>query len=584
MPSLVTLLAGLLLALGAGRLVVTRLGLPVAWPMTTAIGVAAMTQALHGVALAGLLRPRIVLMLGAVVVVLGWASRTTAPVQRLDRGHAWRRRLVVAAIVVVSTSLLTLYPPLGYDQTMYHLPMARAFAATGGVPILPSLRYPAFPAMAEVLSATVLLWADDVTTQVVGWLALVALLALTWQWACDLAVAQVAWLASAALVGSPIVVYLAATGYVEPLLGLLVTGSLVAATRARDVAEHSGPGSSSHLLAWTTLAGAMAGTAAGVKYLGLLAIPAAACVLWPRLTSTRDTARTMAMYALAACLASAPTYARLVALTGNPLHPFYGEVFGQPAWDATPYLGPTGAERLTRAATFLWDAVFRRDLVGGLPHWSPVFLVAVPLAAIAASSVRHAGRLVVVAALWMAIAPIHAHYFLAIAPVWAVLAGIGAGQLARRWPRLTPALGAAALLVALGGPAYTGFLAWRLGPPPRSVSARESLLAAHLPLYRAVRAMDGDAPVVAYGVGAARMADYVRGTLVGDIAGPVPHARVLARAAALGSLGRALDEIGATHLLLAAGVEPWTTLAAQDAWLSRVHGDAGGLVYRVSRR
>ena len=34
---------------------------------------------------------------------------------------------------------------------MYHLPFARAFAASGGLPFLPALRYPMFPPLAEVV-------------------------------------------------------------------------------------------------------------------------------------------------------------------------------------------------------------------------------------------------------------------------------------------------------------------------------------------------------------------------------------------------------------------------------------------------
>jgi hypothetical protein len=66
---------------------------------------------------------------------------------------------------------------------------------------------------------------------------------------------------------NPIAVSLAGTSYVEPLLALFVTGALFSAWTFR----HSGA------RAWLLLAAAFAGSAAGVKYLGLF-FAAAVCI------------------------------------------------------------------------------------------------------------------------------------------------------------------------------------------------------------------------------------------------------------------------------------------------------------------
>jgi hypothetical protein len=144
--------------------------------------------------------------------------------------------MAIAAITALTVPLFlpALYPRLGFDQTLYHLPSSRAFAASGGVPFLPALRYPVFPQLAEVLDAAVLLFAGDVATQLVGWTALVACIGLVFVWARELSSPAGGWIAAAMLAGSPIAFYLASTGYVEPLLALFGLAALYAAMRGRQ--------------------------------------------------------------------------------------------------------------------------------------------------------------------------------------------------------------------------------------------------------------------------------------------------------------------------------------------------------------
>jgi hypothetical protein len=278
-------------------------------------------------------------------------------------------------------------------------------------------------------------------------------------------------------------------------------------------------------------------------------------------------------------------YGRLIALTGNPLFPFYPDLFGHSAWDAQEYLGLRGVARLHAAATFLWDVTFRRHVVGGLPFWSPAFVCGVPLAVWIAWREPARRRLLLIAIAFLVVAPVNAHYFLAIAPLWCVIVGVAASRLAgasRAGQRL---LLAAAVVMALGGDAYTAYRVHRIGWPPATPDGREQLLAAQLPLYPAIVFMNRTAgPVIAYGVNAENMVDYVCGTLLGDHSGPASYAHVAARARALGSLAGALDEIGAAYLLVPNHPSPWIGQAAGDARLMRVYGDDGATLYRVCRR
>src|SRR5262249_6935808 len=55
-----------------------------------------------------------------------------------------------------------LYPPTAFDATLYHLPFARAFVESGGVPYLLDRRVPVFPQVNEILFAAVMLFRPDV--------------------------------------------------------------------------------------------------------------------------------------------------------------------------------------------------------------------------------------------------------------------------------------------------------------------------------------------------------------------------------------------------------------------------------------
>ena len=46
--------------------------------------------------------------------------------------------------------VLTLYPPIGFDATVYHLPYARAFVRAGQLEFLADLRFPVFPQVGEM--------------------------------------------------------------------------------------------------------------------------------------------------------------------------------------------------------------------------------------------------------------------------------------------------------------------------------------------------------------------------------------------------------------------------------------------------
>jgi hypothetical protein len=538
--------------------------------LTMAIGLAVLAQMSLLCGLAGYLKAPFVatLSLGLVVVAALQANAVRARLRAVAR----RRPLVAGAVVLaLPLFLLSLYPPLGFDETLYHLPTSRAFAAAGRLPFLPHLRYPVFPHLAEALNAAVLLVAGDVATHLVGWLALVLSAAIAFAWARDLATPAAGWIAAAALVGSPLALYLATTGYVEPLVGLFGIAALYAGARA-----HKTPRAG-----WLIMSGALAGTAAGVKYSGLFFIPAAA-ILWLRSMSWRAALREMALYGLAACVAAAPSYGRIVAHTGNPLFPFYPEFFGTSAWTAQEFLGPRGLARLAAASTLLWDVVFRPHNIGHFAPASPAIALGVPLGLAAVWMQGALRRPLLLTAGWLMLTPIHAHYVMGIAPLVSVVDGVAAVTLLGRFQRGRPLFAAIAVALALEGEMYAAYRLDRLGLPPVTEASRGRLLSAERPLYPAIAFLNREASrATIFGVESEHMVDYASGTLLGDLNGPSSQARVWTRIGELGSVAGALDEIGASYLLLPEHASPWRDAAARDRRLERIYADGRAIVFRV---
>jgi hypothetical protein len=540
--------------------------------LAIAAGLMLIAQAAFALGLAGRLRLPWIAVVAVAIHVAAWRDWRALATRLPSIPSSWWLAVGLVGLAAVPVATLTLYPPIGFDQTLYHLPMTRAFAATGGLPFLPALRFPVFPALAEVTNAVILLAAPVEATQVTGLLAYAACIGLAWTWARRESTPAGGWLAAALLAGSPIGWYLASTGYVEPMLALFGLAALAAADRSRDE-----PG-----LAWLVLAGLFAGSAAGVKYHGLYFLPAAAALALPSEQRLIDWRR-LAIFGAAAAAALAPTYLRLVAHTGNPVFPFLPQVFGDSPWLAQPFLGHHGLERLRAAATLPWDMTFRRERIGFLPPYSPGFVFGAPVVLAAAWWFPALRRLAALTAGYIAIAPVHAHYVLTIAPLWAVVIGAGAGGLAERSLAWTRALVVAAVAVAAAGEAYAVHRIWRLGWPPTSDGARDALLAAQRPLHPAVAFLNRTAPgATVYGVGAEDMVDYCRGPLLGDENGPARHGALAARARAERRLAPALDALGAEWLLLRADAAAWIAWADADPRLALAYRDAAARVYRGS--
>jgi hypothetical protein len=569
--------------------------------VSTVLGLALTVYVLFLLGLAGRLQPVPVLLAAALVHVFGtpvWRETWDDLRAGVPR-PGWGAGLALLALVVAPFALPALYPPSGFDATLYHLPFAKAFAETGGLPYLADRRFPVFPQANEILFAAVMLFGRDVAAQGVQLLAtlLTALLLALWARRSFPDLRAAGALAAAIFLGNPLVSYLAGTGYIEPGLALFVTGGLMATDRWRETGDRR----------WLVVAAALAATAADVKYLGLYFLGAAALVVViagiagiagvagkrPRPVGERGL--DVLLFGLVALVFLAPWYLRLVILTGSPVFPYLPQIFGASPWQSLPDPNRAGTlvHRLVRAVRLPWDLVFARAAYGRLPPASPVYLAAVPL--LVAGAMRDA-RLRRWLAVWLPVLaafalacswlPKDSRYLVPVFPLaaLAVVGAVAACAGRRRGSRLL------AWVLCLGclAPGWLYGLSWlaRNGPLPSTPAGREAFLARKIPCYPAVAWLNrtrGRAYTV-WAFRAEQATYFADGRFLGDWAGLASYGRVLAVSPNPQALHRELRRLGADHLLLPAAVEqnlPFPEDAGFQRWFEPVYQDAAARVYAL---
>ncbi len=604
---------------------------PLAAPaLAPIVGLALLAWAGNVLGLFGLLtRAALLALLGVVWIAAGFLRLTRAR-RGGDPGDAETRTPLVAAAAVAALATLVglpllalaLYPPTAFDETLYHLPFARAFADSGGLPFLPELRFPVFPQLGEVLQAALLAFAGDVATHFVSLLAIGLTAALLWAWGEEWGGAERPWigpLAAAIWLGNPLVVYLGATSYVDPLLALFVTAAAYVHWRFRDA-----PGG-------LVLAGFLTGAAAGTKYLGLFFVAAlgvatlfgtvgGGVVSGGGAGARSRRLRDVCLFGVAALVAMAPSYGRIIALTGNPLFPYLSGLFGENAWTprhfrnfALPTQSADWVAGLARGAgrllTLPWDVVARRDRVGGLPPLSPAYLLGLPLL-VATTWRRRAkgalGKLLFAPLLFLLLFPLlpaDVRYLIAPLPLFSLgLAVALAGGLTRWVDRSPPALTARARLgpfaafgsrlvlvalvvglLALPGSLYALHRLVLQGPLPTTPVERDLYLRRMLPPFSAIayvneRIRPGE---TIYGLHLESMRYLARGRFLGDWYGPCRFGLLLERLPVAESFDALLRSWRVDYLAVARNTPAGETLARGRADLELVYEDPAALVFAL---
>ena len=429
--------------------------------------------ALHGAALGGLrhvarwlLGITAWIMTVFVLATVGWLGRgslsAAVVLALLVAGVAWRRSRsrpareetvgdrpgwldvvcgLIALVVLVPLFLLAVGPTVSWDADVYHLTLPRLFLEAGGFVEVPVLVYGHWPLATELLYTAAMALAHYVVAKLIhfglGVLVMLVVLGAVRREVGSRAAAA-GWLAVGLILANDVVAFELRVAYVEWLHALALLAAVLFVSAARDARD---PGHERSLL---LLAGLACGLMAAVKVTGVLWVPVVAALWLPEVVAAGRRGRVVPEAIRVAVLVGGP-----VALlwlpwliktwwqTGNPIYPFAWEQLGGPWWSSALGeqlaswqrgigMGRSPADYLLlpwRVATEGGPGYDRFD--GRL---SPLWLAAVPLAALGARRSPLARRALFVAAgcfiLWAASSQ-QIRFLVPLLPLFALAAAIG---------------------------------------------------------------------------------------------------------------------------------------------------------------
>ncbi|HEX8617670.1 MAG TPA: hypothetical protein VF911_08815, partial [Thermoanaerobaculia bacterium] len=434
--------------------------------------------------------------------------------------------------------VLALYPPQAFDETLYHLPFVRAFAAQGGLIVLPALRFPVFPVLHELLCVPPFFLLGDSATHLVSLVEFIIVVLLLMTWAAEYD-PRASWLAAAMFIGSPLVIELATVLYVEIALTLFVVAGFYALGHRRYV-----------------LAGLFLGSACSVKYLGAWFAFAALAMLVKR-------PRAAAVYALTCAAAALPMTIWIFVQTRDIVFP-YGRL--------TVWTPPKHLPDFARLPRLIWDVTFARERAGLQPPITPFLAVLVLLVIAGAIRDTRYRILLLLSAVYAGLyefLPPDSRYLVPLLPLISVAAAV---ELARRWPKATTF---AAILAIAPGLAYAGYRVVLQGVPPATTAEQHAWLERRVPEYRAVRRAGAER---LYACGGERLKAYAEGELLGDVTGPHSYERVLAGADGTRAIAERMRRIDARYFLVA---KRRCASPRADGGMDLIYEDDGAQLWRV---
>lgn len=338
---------------------------------------------------------------------------------------AWAALLLLIGFGAVAL-LQALAPPAAKDEVNYQLAVAKWYQLEHAIVFVPNNWSFHFPQLVNMSFLQGLVWGGEISAKLqVFMLWVVALLA-----AGSLAPKGARLLAACTFAAIPIVAAHSGLCFVD--IGTALFGMLALAATLRCRAADTDRSR------WVIAAGVMAGFAAGTKLTGIF-VPIA---LTPLLLFGGGW-RKLPAFLIAAFLAGFPFYLVHWIQAGNPVYPFFPEIFG--GRDLDPALislvmenrsageGGIGAT-LLRILRLPLDLSFSAKQ--GVEFLGPAFLAYLPLSLWSGADRRHLRRAVLFAGLfllmWLFISPM---IRLAL-PAWGALCGLVAAAAASpRWTR-----------------------------------------------------------------------------------------------------------------------------------------------------
>lgn len=310
-----------------------------------------------------------------------------APASRCIAGRGWRSDLtssnslgptledrilgLLIAAGLLGTLITALAPVTDGDALAYHLQLPKVFLAEGAIRFNPYQHESAYPLVTELLYAMTLAWRGPVACRLVQWVLGVCLMGNITALARPVLGERARW------AGAVVLLVPAISNGMTASLNDVALASFAAAALVAWLAWFDGPDRRR-----AVLAGVFAGLALGVKYpalvwVGLLTLAMIAAIGFAK----RGKPAHLVLFLAATALVGGLWYARAYWLTGNPVYPFFRQVFGGIGFEEVLGAGrrPLGTNPLKLLVALVPMTLDPARFESRWHQFGPAFLLLLPL-------------------------------------------------------------------------------------------------------------------------------------------------------------------------------------------------------------
>jgi len=469
--------------------------------------------------------------------------------------------VLLTILIIFPVLFLPLYPPTAFDSTMYHLANAKIYAQKHEILLTPYLRYPVFPQTNEMLFTLGLLFYDGVAAQLIQFLMMMVLGVGLFAFGQRHFSQKAGMWGVAFFLSNPMVLWLGGSAYIDIGLALFVTMGIYSFLNWGHLKEKR----------WLILGALFLGFSAGSKYPALFFLILFAFVAVYIGLKDRKLLHTLIFLLIAAGVAS-PWYFRNWYYTGNPVFPFFSDIFGYSFWNAMDIQGALhdlihahGAGKSLQSLLLLpWNLAFNQPKFLMEAPYSKIYLFALPFLflSLRRSKVRELFIIVFLYTLfWFNSAQV-LRYLIPIISLFSLILAASFENCLEwlppekiQWMKKGVATVIIAIIFFSPGWVYAVKKVRNEGYPPYSKEEQEAYLIQRFPSFPAYQYLNQTRGrnYSLYALFDENMAYFADGIFMGDWFGPGRFEKIYSKFSNLKALHQELRSLGANYFLIRRG-------------------------------
>jgi hypothetical protein len=429
----------------------------------------------------------------------------------------------VLVIVFLPMLLIPLYPTTYYDALFYHLPYAKDFSLWHAIRYTPYNRFPVFTLNMEMLFTLMLVLKDQFSAQLMHFMCLAVTITAVIGWGQRIQLPRAGLFAGVLLLATPQIFMLAGSTFAE--LGIALFATLGIYSFMIWLYEKDRK--------WLWLSAVFVGLAVGTKYSSLFFLAILGAVQFYYDIRARNIRNTLT-FGIIALAVACPWYIRNAIYTGNPVFPFFGNLFGYGPWSQADLsqlvqemTSHGTGKSLISFVTMPWNLVYHHELFVENYPLSKAWFWLLPLAIIFGNFKSYTRWLLAFCfgffVFWFMSAQ-QLRYLDPILPLLALLIGVGIDRLLQYLPFKSGELAPVTISILIAafilcpGVQYGWTQVRQLGPLPVTAEQQDRFIQAVYPtqqIYRLLNDRLGTNYRV-YAINDAEMNFYCDGVFMGD--------------------------------------------------------------------